>query len=150
MAVKPIPDGYHNVTPYLVVRGIARLIDFLKEAFGAVELERMTLPNGSVTHAEVQIGDSKVMLGEAGSEHKPICACLLLYVTDVDSVYRQAVQSGGRSLSAPQDMFYGDRSGGVEDPCGNQWWISTHKEDVPHDELIRRAQAARHPSAGDR
>ncbi|HYV31654.1 MAG TPA: VOC family protein [Candidatus Binatia bacterium] len=140
MAVKPIPDGYHSVTPYLVVQGVAKLIDFLKQAFDAKEIERMAGPDGSVMHGEVRIGDSVVMMGEAWGESKPIAAALYLYVNDTDVTYRRALQAGATPLREPADQFYGDRSGGVKDPAGNQWWIATRKEDVSPEELARRAE----------
>ena len=140
MAVKPIPDGYHSVTPYLVVQGVAKLIDFLKQAFDAKEIERMAGPDGSVMHGEVRTGDSVVMMGEAWGESKPIAAALYLYVNDTDVTYRRALQAGATPLREPADQFYGDRSGGVKDPAGNQWWIATRKEDVSPEELARRAE----------
>jgi PhnB protein len=142
MAVRPIPEGYHSVTPYLVVPGVARLIEFLKQAFAAIETERMAGPDGTVMHAEVQIGDSRVMMGEAHGEYHPMPAVLQLYVEDVDAVYERAVRAGGTSLEPPTDQFYGDRRGGVRDPSGNQWWIGTRKEDLSTDELARRAKVA--------
>ncbi len=141
MAVKPIPDGYHTVTPYLVVPDVARLIEFLEQALGAKEIERMPMPDGSVTHAEVRIGDSPVMMGQASGQHKPLPCALYVYVADVDAAYRQAIAAGATSISAPADMFYGDRNAGVLDPAGNQWWMATHKEDVPPAEMRRRAIA---------
>src|SRR5918996_4993208 len=118
MAVKPIPDGYHSVTPYLVVQGAATLIEFLKQAFEASETFRMARPDGTIMHAEVKIGDSTVMMGEAGSEHKPMPACIYLYVNDVDVVYRRALQAGATSQMEPANQFYGDRHGGLMDPVG--------------------------------
>ncbi len=141
--VKAVPDGYHSVTPYLTVPGVAKLIDFLKQAFGAVEIERMARPDGTVQHAQVKIGDSFVMMGEPQPPHEPRPATLYLYLENVDEVYRRALAAGGISLREPRDEFYGDRGGGVEDPSGNQWWIATHVEDVAPEELQRRAQAAR-------
>jgi PhnB protein len=142
MAVRPIPEGYHNVTPYLVVPAVAKLIDFLKQAFDAREVHRIAMPDGAVMHAEVQIGDSRVMMGEARGDMKPIPAMLYLYVPDVDAVYERALRAGATSISKPADMFYGDRSGAVQDASGNHWWIGTHIEDVPPDELAKRSQAA--------
>jgi PhnB protein len=139
---KPIPDGYHSVTPYLVVPGIAKLIDFVKQAFGATELERFSRPDGTVQHAEVKIGDSIVMLGEPQDASKAMPATLYVYVTDTDATYQRAVQAGGRSLREPRNEFYGDRTAGVEDAFGNQWWIGTHIEDVSPEEMQRRAKAA--------
>ena len=142
MAVKPIPDGFHSVTPYLVVEGVASLVDFLKQAFDAKEIERTMLPDGTVMHAQVKIGDSFVMMGEARGESTPRPASLYLYVTDTDATYRRALQAGATSIMEPADQFYGDRNLGVKDPAGNQWWIATHKEDVSSEEIGRRAAAA--------
>jgi PhnB protein len=139
VAVKPIPDGFHTVTPYLVVEGVPRLIEFLQGAFGAQETERSVDKNGRVMHAQVKIGDSQVMLGEAMEGHPPRPGLLYVYVPDTDAVYAHALAAGGVSLLAPADQFYGDRNAGVKDPCGNQWWIATHVEDVPAEELARRA-----------
>jgi len=142
MAVKPIPDGYHAVTPYLTVQGVPKLIDFLKQAFEAQEIERMTQPDGTIGHAEVRIGDSVVMMGEARDEWKPMPSGIYLYVNDTDAVYKRALQAGATSIMEPADQFYGDRSAGVKDSSGNHWWIATHKEDVSPEELKKRAQAA--------
>jgi PhnB protein len=144
MAVKPIPEGYHTVTPYLVVENAARLIEFMKQAFDATEVYRSDLPDGTVMHAEVRVGDSMIMVGQSRGEHKPLPCMLYLYVEDVDGAYKQAVQAGGVSVAEPKDQFYGDRSGGVKDEFGNQWWIGTHIEDVSHEELARRAASAGH------
>ncbi|MDQ3950788.1 MAG: VOC family protein [Gemmatimonadota bacterium] len=139
--MKPIPDGYHTVTPYLVVRDVPRLIDFLRQAFGATELTRAARPDGSVMHAEVAIGDSRVMMGEATASSPPMPGCVHLYVVDTDALYHLALQAGATSLREPADQFYGDRMAGVQDPVGNQWWIATHTEDVPPAEIARRAAA---------
>jgi uncharacterized glyoxalase superfamily protein PhnB len=141
MAVKPIPEGYHTVTPYLVVEGAAKLIDFLKQAFDAQETFRMPKPDGTIMHAEVKIGDSMVMIGEGSEPWKPMPSVLHLYVNDADAVYKRALQAGATSTMEPKDQFYGDRHGGVKDPAGNMWWIATHKEDVPPEELKKRAEA---------
>lgn len=144
MPAKPIPDGYHSVTPYLVVPGVAKLIDFLKQAFGAEVIHRMAKPDGTVMHAEVQIGDSRIMMGDAsGAKSGSMPAVLYMYVPDCDAVYRRALQAGGTSISEPADQFYGDRHGGIMDPSGNQWWVATHKEDVSSEEMMKRAQAAK-------
>ena len=142
MTVRAIPEGYHTVTPYLVVEGVPKLIEFLTRAFDAKEVFRMAMPDGTIRHAEMQIGDSRVMMGEAQGPQRPIPAMLHLYVADADAVYERALRAGATSIAPPTDQFYGDRSGGVRDMCGNQWWVATHKEDVPADELARRAQAA--------
>jgi PhnB protein len=140
-AVKPIPDGYHTVTPYLVVRDVPRLIEFLRQAFGATERMRAARPDGSIMHAEVVIGDSRVMMGEPTASSPPMPGCVHLYVVDTDALYHLALQAGATSLREPTDQFYGDRMAGVQDPVGNQWWIATHTEDVPPAELARRAAA---------
>ncbi len=140
MAVKAKPDGYHAVTPYLVVNGAARLIDFLEEVFDAEQVERLDAPGGRIGHAEVRIGDSRVMLGDAGGEHPPMPMMLYVYVYDVDATHQRALAAGATSVQDPADQFYGDRRSGVKDPCGNTWYIATHIEDVPPAELKRRAQ----------
>jgi len=139
--VKPVPEGYHTVTPYLSVQGVPRLISFLQEAFHAKELERMTAADGRVGHAEVKIGDSIVMMGEPTGEAKPMPSMIYLYLEDTDAAYRRALEAGATSLRTPTDMFYGDRNAAVTDPLGNQWWIATHMEDVPPDEMQRRMKA---------
>jgi uncharacterized glyoxalase superfamily protein PhnB len=125
MTAQSISAGYHTVTPYLVAPEAARLIDFMKAAFGAQELQRHTQPDGAIRHAEVKIGDSVVILSEAMDEWPPMPAMLHVYVEDVDRVYRQALEAGATSLREPADQPYGDRSGGVADPAGNQWWLAT-------------------------
>jgi uncharacterized glyoxalase superfamily protein PhnB len=139
MAVKAIPEGYHTVTPYLVVSGADRVIEFLKQAFGAAEIQRTTGPDGAIRHAEVSIGDSRLMLGEAGGAYPPMPAMLHLYVEDVDTVYRRAIQAGAVTMREPVNEFYGDRMAGVKDLAGNQWWIATHVEDVSPEEMQRRS-----------
>jgi PhnB protein len=141
MTVSAIPDGFHAVTPYLVVEEAQDLIRFLKQAFNAVEEHRSTDQEGKVLHAQLKLGDSIVMLSDAHKDFGPMPGMLYLYVEDVDVVYHRALQAGGTSLQEPTDQFYGDRSGGVRDMCGNQWWIATRKEIVPPDELMRRQQA---------
>jgi PhnB protein len=150
MAVKPIPDGYHTATPYLVVNGAARAIDFYKQAFGATELFRMADPtSGKVGHAEIKIGDSPIMLADEFPEMgarspqslggSPVG--ILLYVPDVDAVAGQAVAAGAKVVRPVQDQFYGDRSGTFEDPFGHKWTIATHKEDLSPEEISQRHQA---------
>jgi PhnB protein len=141
MAVKAIPDGYHAVTPSLVVKGAAKFIDFLKEAFGAEEAFRMPAPTGEIMHAEVRIGDSVVMLNDA-MRQSPTTSSLFLYVTDVDRFYQRALKAGATSLTEPANMFWGDRMAQVNDMFGNQWSIATHVEDVPPQEMEKRAAAA--------
>jgi uncharacterized glyoxalase superfamily protein PhnB len=139
--VKPIPDGYNTVTPYLVVPDGAAMIDFMKNAFGAEEIFRMPGPDGSVMHAEMKIGDSMVMLGQSSAQHKPMPCMLHLYVPDVDAVYDRAVKAGATPVRPVANQFYGDRSGGVQDSAGNHWYIATHVEDVSMEEIERRAKA---------
>jgi uncharacterized glyoxalase superfamily protein PhnB len=143
MAVNPIPEGYHTVTPYLVVEGAAGVIEFAKKAFGATEAMRFETPDGKIGHAEITIGDSIVMIADASTSDQGVemPGVLNLYMEDVDAVYRRAVDAGGTSLREPTDLFFGDRSAGVKDAAGNQWWIATHVEDVPPDEMARRAAA---------
>lgn len=141
MAVKPIPEGYHTVTPYMTVQGADTLIAFLKEAFGALESERLTGENGRIQHAEVRIGDSVVMMAQATEQWTAMPSAIYLYVDDTDATYRRALQAGATSVMEPADQFYGDRNAGVQDPVGNYWWIATRIEDVSSEELARRAAA---------
>lgn len=122
-----IPAGYHTVTPYLLVGHAAREIEFLRQAFDAEESYRSTLPDGTVNHAAVRIGDSMVMMGQANEQYKAMPAMLYLYVPDVDAIYEQALRAGGTSVREVQDETYGDRVGAVADEFGNQWWIATHQ-----------------------
>lgn len=141
MAVKPIPEGYHVVTPYLIVEGAADLIEFTKSAFGAQERFRMPGPGGTVGHAEMQIGDSVVMLADSASaeNNRVLPAGIHVYVEDVDATYKMAMAAGAKSEQAPETKFYGDRNATVLDTFGNVWFISTHVEDVPPDEMEKRA-----------
>jgi PhnB protein len=142
MAVKPVPEGYHTVTPYLTVRNAPKVIEFLKQAFGAkLSHDAIKRPDGSIMHAQVVIGDSRIMIAEENEMAKATQSTLYIYVADVDSVYRQAIKAGGSNVMEPMDMFYGDRSGGVKDPSGNSWFVATHKEDVEPKELAKRAEA---------
>lgn len=118
------------------------MIDFLKQAFEAQEIKRLSRPDGVIGHAEVKIGDSIVMMSEAGGEWTPMPGAMYLYVKDIDATYKRALQVGATSTMEPTDQFYGDRSAGGKDPAGNQWWIATHKEDLSPEELAKRAQAA--------
>jgi PhnB protein len=149
MAVKPIPDGYHTVTPYLIVAGAAKAIEFYKKAFGAEELLRFPMPDGRLGHAEIRIGDSPIMLADGCPEmgHRDPQALggtpvsILLYVKDVDAMVPQAQAAGAKILKPLQDQFYGDRSCTLTDPFGHVWTIATHKEDVPPEEMNRRMEA---------
>lgn len=142
--VKPIPDGFHSITPYLVIKGADRAIEYYKKAFGATEIMRMEAPDGKVGHAELKIGDSIFMLGEempqtgyrAPQGASPVG--LMLYVNDVDHVFKQAVAAGGRVDKEIKDQFWGDRNGSVYDPFGHLWTVATHIEDVSEDEMKRR------------
>jgi PhnB protein len=146
-AVKPIPDGHQAVSPYLIVDGGARALDFYKKAFGATELFRMEAPGGKIGHAEIKIGDSVVMLADVHAEmqahdphhYKGSPVSLHVYVEDVDKVAKQATAAGATVKRPVQDQFYGDRSGSFEDPFGHTWHISTHKEDLTPEEIGRRA-----------
>ena len=141
MAVKPIPDGFQQLIPYLVAPRVPQLIEFLKQSFGATEGRISKRPDGVIMHAQLRIGDSAVMMAEANEQFPPLPCALYLYVQDTDAAYERAIKAGGTSLMKPCDQFYGDRNAGVKDPSGNQWWIATHIEDVSDEELDRRAQA---------
>ncbi len=142
MPVKSIPDGYHTVTPYLIVDDAAALIEFAKAAFGAREHHVMRAPGGSVVHADVVIGDSHVMIGQAGGPNRAFPATLYLYVADCDATYGKALAAGATSIQELATQFYGDRHGAVADRWGNRWWIVTHVEDVSDAELQRRTDEA--------
>jgi PhnB protein len=155
MSVKPIPDGYHTVTPYITVRDAAAALEFYKEAFGATEVMRFEMPGGGIAHAEIQIGDSKVMLGEENPQWgnkspqtlggSPGGLCV--YVADCDAVFAKALAAGAAVMKPLADQFYGDRSGTVTDPFGHAWTIATHKEDVSIPEMKRRMAALMQPQA---
>lgn len=148
-SVKHRPDGYHSVTPYLAMADAAAAIEFYKRAFGATEVMRMEGPDGKIGHAEILIGDSHVMLADEHPEighrgPKSLGGCpfsMLLYVEDVDAVFAKAVTAGSTVLREVADQFYGDRTGGVEDPFGYHWYLATHVEDVDPEELQRRFEA---------
>ena len=147
--VKPIPEGYPQVTPYLCVEGASAAIDFYSEVFGATERMRMPAPDGKIGHAELQIGDSVIMLSDEYPEMgqrspkafggSPVT--ISVYVEDVDAVFERAVKAGAKELRGVEDQFYGDRSGQFEDPFGHKWSVATHVEDVSPDEMNRRAEA---------
>ena len=144
MAIVPVPAGYHTVTPYLVVDGAARAIEFYKKAFNAEELLRLPMPDGKIAHAEVKIGDSPVMLADASDDFRGPAAfggtpvSLMVYVTDVDKIFKQAIAAGAKEKRPVADQFYGDRLGTLVDPFGHVWSIATHVEDVAPDEIDRR------------
>jgi PhnB protein len=149
MPVKPIPDGYHSITPYLTIRGAADAIEWYKKAFGAVELLRMPMPDGSVAHAEIKIGDSPIMFGEecpAWGNKSPhavggVSSGLMIYVPDCDAVFDAAVAAGATVVKPLTNQFYGDRSGTVTDPFGHMWTVATHVEDVEPAEMQKRMDA---------
>jgi PhnB protein len=140
-AVKPIPDGYSAVTPYLVVQEPAKLIEFLTQAFNAKLHHKSLGPDGNIAHAEVKIDGAPIMIGGARPGVVPTTAMIYLYVTDTDASYKRALAAGGTSVMEPANQFYGDRNAGVKDSAGNQWWIGTHIEDVSPEELDRRMKA---------
>ena len=148
--VKPIPDGYHTITPYLIIKGAKKAMEFYTKAFGAKETFKMLDERGEVGHAEMRIGNSMIMLAEENPKmpHKSATTLggspisVLLYVEDCDAVFNQAVQAGAKVERPLANQFYGDRTGGVKDPFGYDWYISTHIEDVSPEEMERRMQAA--------
>jgi PhnB protein len=140
MSVQPVPEGYHTVTPYLIVTGADRLLEFVRKAFDAEDRFRMDSEDGTIGHAEVRIGDSVVMFAEANEMWPAMPGVIHLYVEDCDAVYERALAAGGASVQEMADQFYGDRSGGVRDPSGNIWWITTHVEDVEPEEMAKRAE----------
>ncbi len=150
MAVKPVPEGYRTVTPYLAVDDAAAAIDYYKKAFGAKERGRMEAPGGKVGHAELEIGDSLVMLSDAlpGFATRPptelggTSASIFLYVEDVDAVVKRAIDAGAEVATEIADQFWGDRFGSVRDPYGHVWGVATHVEDVPAEEMSKRAAEA--------
>jgi PhnB protein len=151
MATKSIPEGYHSVTPYLIIKGAAGAIDFYKRVFGATEVMRMPDPSGGrIGHAEIKIGDSHIMLADEYPEmgHRSpqtlggAGVSLMIYLDGVDEVFKRAIAAGAKEMQPLKNQFYGDRSGTVQDPYGHVWTIATHIEDVPPDEMERRAKEA--------
>ena len=146
--VKPIPEGYHSVTPYLIIDGAADALEYYKKAFGAVELFRME-HEGKIGHAEIKIGDSPIMLSDENPREgykspKTLGGSgvgIMIYVDDVDTIFNQAIAAGGTEIKAIQDQFYGDRSGTLTDPYGHVWTVATHKEDVSPEEIEKRLAA---------
>jgi len=154
--VKPIPEGYHTVTPYLYIRGAASAIDFYKNIFGATEIVRMPGPNGQIMHAELRIGDSVIMLADENPQMGAlspqsiggVSSAFYVYLANVDAVVQKAVAVGAKLARPVKDQFYGDRSGTVIDPFGHKWSIATHVEDVSPEEIGKRAAAAMSQAAG--
>ena len=150
MAANPIPEGYHSLQIYLAVEDAAKAIDFYKKAFGAEETLRMPGPDGKIAHAELQIGDSKLMLSDPfphsnvrpPSERGGATASIFMYVDDVDATFEQAQRAGATVVSELEDMFWGDRFGTVADPFGHSWAMATHKEDLSEQEIAERSKAA--------
>lgn len=153
MTVKPIPDGYHTITSYLIVKDANAAIEFYKQAFAATELFRLPMPDGRVGHAELKIGDSIIMLADEFPEmdaKSPLAyggtpVSLLIYVADVNDAFSRAIAAGGKELRKLQDQFYGDRSGTLVDPFGHKWTIATHIEDVSPEEMQRRMASMPQP-----
>jgi PhnB protein len=149
MAVQAIPAGYHSITPYLYIKGAGDALAFYKKAFGAVELFRIAGPDGKVGHAEIKIGDSIVMLADEFPEMGArgpktlggTAGSLLIYLENVDARFQQAIDAGAKATRPVQNQFYGDRSGTLEDPFGHVWTLATHIEDIPPDEMGKRAEA---------
>lgn len=148
MAVKPIPEGQHSITPYLGIKDAGKAIEFYKAAFGAVEMFRLQSPDGRIGHAELKIGDSSLMLADPCDMEGALVSSqsltgaaigMHLYVEDVDATYAQAIRAGGTQVRAVENQFYGDRSGTLKDPFGNLWFVSTHVEDVSVEEIRARA-----------
>jgi len=148
MAVKHKPDGYNAVSPYVIVEGAARVIDFAKAVLGAREIMRFAAPDGRIGHAELRIGDSLIMLADASAEHPAMPCMLHVYVEDVDAAFQRALAAGATSLRPVANQFYGDRSGAVRDMCGNLWHMATHVEDVSPDEMRRRAEEVMRKGGG--
>ena len=138
MSVKPIPGNVPRVSPYLIVKDVGETINFLKEVFNAEEDERMTLPDGTINHGSVKIGDSLIMMGKGSENYPPQPAMLYIYVEDTDAAYKLALEKGATSVMEPADQFYGDRNAAVKDSNNISWWIATHIEDVSAEEVQRR------------
>ena len=144
MSVKPTPEGYHSLTPYLVVKGAAKALEFYAKAFGAKELFRMPMPDGRIGHAEMKIGDSPFMLADEAPERNILAprgsppVSLMIYTDDVDGMWKRALAAGAKEITKLENKFYGDRSGSLEDPFGHHWTVAQHVEDVSPEEMDRR------------
>jgi len=146
MPVNYIPEGYHTVTPTIIVKGATRLHEFLKKVFDAKVIISVPGPNNTIAHSEVQIGDSRLMVADAGPMFSAQSSSFYLYVPDCDAAYKRALAAGAKSEREPKDQFYGDRNGSIVDEWGNRWAVGTHVEDVSNEELDRRMKAM--PKAG--
>ena len=138
MSVKPIPDNFPRVSPYLIVSNVGKTMSFLEEIFNAEESERMTLPDGTINHGSVKIGDSLIMMGKKSDNMPPQSTMLYIYVEDTDATYKLALEKGATSVMEPADQFYGDRNAAVKDSDGISWWIATQVEDVSPEEMQKR------------
>jgi PhnB protein len=138
MSIKPIPEGFHAITPYVFAQGASRLIEFISAAFEGELIFQQERPDGAIMHATMQIGDSMLMLADPTPEFGPMPTSIYLYVADCDAVYHRALSSGGVSVFPIMTLPSGERYGGIKDPCGNIWWVATHVEDVSPDEQERR------------
>jgi PhnB protein len=141
MSVNPIPDGFHTIAPNIIVKNVDAAVSFYKQAFGAEEILRLSMPDGKVAHCELKIGDSRVNLGESIEGWPEHTLLAQIFVADSDAVFAQAIKAGAKALSPMSDMFFGSREGRVLDPFGSTWTISTHTEDVSGEEMQRRLNA---------
>lgn len=147
--MKAIPEGYHSITPSIIVQGADKALEFYKQAFGAEEVFRLPMPDGRIAHAEFRIGDSTIMLSDEHPDWQALSpktlggssSRLLIYLEDVDAAFQRALDAGAQSIMSPDNQFWGDRMGSVEDPFGHRWHLATHVEDVPEDEMARRMEA---------
>ncbi|MBS1255028.1 MAG: hypothetical protein MAG581_00827 [Deltaproteobacteria bacterium] len=144
MRANKIPDGYHTVTPYLLVHEVSAFLEYLEKVFSTKELRRTTLAEGVVHHARIRIGDSVLMIGEAGDHQPAVPTVLYMYVDDVDETYQLALKHGAKSLREPAEQYYGERNAGVEVPFGNQWWFAVHLQNVSLEEMEKRANEKFH------
>ena len=143
LEVTHIPTGYHTVTPYMLVSDVNRLLTFMQKVFDAQVVRQITRPDGAITHLEVQIGDSMIILGKSADDWTPMPTSLYLYLPDCDAVYQRGIAAGATSMMEPADMYYGDRNAGVRDFEGNLWWLATHKEALTETELQQRDEEFR-------
>ncbi len=138
-SVNYIPEGFHNVTPLILVENVENVVKFAEQAFDAQLVQSIEKADGSMSHVTIKVGDSMIMFGATCNQSKPMPTCLTIYVKDANASYDKAIKAGGKSLQEPKDMFWGDHAGGVSDPEGNMWWACTKVEDLSDDEIQRRA-----------